>query len=299
MILHNSWQSHLNAKNSCDAANRNLGAFVKALGNVKTKNDKINALMEDPDSIIVVVNNRCQVKFIHSCKKFDATCTISTVSIGGLVGSGPRASPIIIKVDVATTATEVKIPPTKRIWRCNNTKELDELQTNGEAATERTSKLRRSARNGRPTTSINKTTEPTKESTTADASEDEGTSQTYIETAVKIPAPFLAIAALECGSSNPLDIIISIKRASNDFDNAHKNATDFNYDEMQARGEDFANWLYAVHQKQVQETRLSVEPDNIELGSIRRNATEAASSLPSTHLAATQALGRATTSFAN
>ena len=58
MILLNSWQSHLNAKNSCDAANRNLGAFVKALGNDKTKNDKINVLTEDPDSIIVVANNR-------------------------------------------------------------------------------------------------------------------------------------------------------------------------------------------------------------------------------------------------
>ena len=58
MILHNSWQSHLNAKNSCNAANRNLGAFLEALGNDKTKNDKINALTEDPDSIIVVAANR-------------------------------------------------------------------------------------------------------------------------------------------------------------------------------------------------------------------------------------------------
>ncbi len=155
MILHNSWQLHLNGKNSCDAAYRNLGAFVKALDNDKTKNNKINALMEDPDSIIVVADNRRRVKFIHSCKKFGGTRTILTVSIGGLVGSGPRASPIIIDLDVATTATEVKIPPTERIWRCNNTKELDELQTNGEAATQRTSKVRHSARNSRPPASVN------------------------------------------------------------------------------------------------------------------------------------------------
>jgi hypothetical protein len=89
--------------------------------------------------------------------------------------------------------------------------------------------------------------------------------QTLTESAVKIPVPFLAIAALECGSSDPLDIIISIKRASNDFNDAHKNATDFKYKDMQASGEDFANWLYAVHMNLIQESRLSVEPDNIEL----------------------------------
>ena len=136
MVLHNSWQAHLNAKNACDAANRNFGAFIKAISNDKTKNDKIHALTEDPDSIVVVADNRRRVKFAHSCKKIGGTCTISTVSISGLIGNGPRASPIVINMDVATTATEVKIPPTERIWRCNNTKELDELPTNGGAATQ-------------------------------------------------------------------------------------------------------------------------------------------------------------------
>ena len=293
MILHNSWQSHLNAENSCDKANRNLSAFVKALGNDKTKNDKINALTEDPDSIIVVADNCRRVTFIHSCKNFGGICTISTVSIGGLVRSGPRASPIIIDVDVATTATELKIPPTERIWRCNNTKELDELQTNGEAATERTSKLRRSARNGRPTTSINKTTEPTKESTTADASEDEGTSQTYIESAVKIPVPFLAIAALECGLSNPLDIIISIKRASNDL--LQTSTT------MKCRqvGRTLRTGYMRSTKIRFTKPDFRSSPTTSSSQSIRRNATEAASSLPLTHPAATQALGQTTTSCAN
>jgi hypothetical protein len=45
MVLHNSWQAHLNAKNACDAANRNFGAFIKAIGNDKTKND-------NPQSIV-------------------------------------------------------------------------------------------------------------------------------------------------------------------------------------------------------------------------------------------------------
>jgi len=67
-------------------------------------------------------------------------------------------------------------------------------------------------------------TEATDTNTAAADEEATGTTQTYNESTVKIPIPFLAIAALECGSSDPLDIIIAIKRASNDFDDAHKDA---------------------------------------------------------------------------
>lgn len=261
MTLHNSWQTHLNAVNACDTANRNFGAFVNALGDDKPSNDKINALTEDPDSIVVVADNHRRVKFVHSCKKFGGTRTKPTITVGGLIGSGPRASPIVIDTDAATAATEVKIPTTQEIWSCNSKKELEDLLINGEAATQQTANLRRSARNR----AANET-EAT-DTATAAASEEatSGTTQTYHESMVKIPVPFLAITALECGSTDPLDIIIAIKTATADFNDTHKNATDFDYEDMQASAEDFAKWLFAVHMNFIGETRLTVEPDNIEI----------------------------------
>ncbi len=209
--------------------------------------------MEDLNSIIVVADNRRRLKFVHSCKKFGGTCIISTVSIGGLIGSGPRASPIVIDMDVATTATEVKIPPTERIWHCNNTKELNKLPINGGAEPQQTPSLRRLTRTGHPAVSANET-ESTNTNTATETGEADEMTQTYTESAVKIPVPFLAIAALECGSPDPLDIIIAIKTATNDFNDSHKNATDFDYEYMQSSGEDFANWLYAVHMNLIAET---------------------------------------------
>jgi hypothetical protein len=83
---------------------------------------------------------------------------------------------------------------------------------------------------------------------------------------VKIPVPFLAITALKCGTTDPLEIIIAIKTATKDFNGTHKNATDFEYKDMQASTEDFANWLFAVHMNFIKETRLTaVEPGNIEI----------------------------------
>ena len=90
------------------------------------------------------------------------------------------------------------------------------------------------------------------------------TQQTYTKSAVKVPVPFLPIAALEYGLSDHFNIIITIKTATNDFNDSHKNATDFDYEDMQLSGEDFANWFYAVHMNLIAETRLTVEPDNIE-----------------------------------
>jgi hypothetical protein len=48
MILHNSWLSHLRDINAADQANRNFNAFTNATDVDKQKNDKINAIAEDP-----------------------------------------------------------------------------------------------------------------------------------------------------------------------------------------------------------------------------------------------------------
>ncbi len=57
MILHNSWLLHLQEINAVDLANRNFKAFINATNVKKQKNDKINALSEDPDSIVLVADN--------------------------------------------------------------------------------------------------------------------------------------------------------------------------------------------------------------------------------------------------
>ena len=54
MQLRNSWQAFLCAINEADSTNKNFGAFINAMAEKNSKNDKINALMEDPDSIIMV-----------------------------------------------------------------------------------------------------------------------------------------------------------------------------------------------------------------------------------------------------
>jgi hypothetical protein len=73
MILQTSWLAHLREINTDNQANKNFGAFVDATAVEKPKNDKINAIAEDPDSIVVVADNNRRVKFVHNCKQFGGT----------------------------------------------------------------------------------------------------------------------------------------------------------------------------------------------------------------------------------
>jgi len=45
-----------------------------------SKNEKINAIMEDPDSIMLVVEQK-KIKFIHSCKNLAAPAPIQLRSL--------------------------------------------------------------------------------------------------------------------------------------------------------------------------------------------------------------------------
>ena len=72
MLFQNSLIAHLCVMNKSDTANKNFEAFINPMETTNTKYDKVIALTEDPDSIVVVfvVGNRNKVKFIHNLKKF-------------------------------------------------------------------------------------------------------------------------------------------------------------------------------------------------------------------------------------
>ncbi len=74
------------------------------------KIEKINAITEDPDSIMLLLKQK-KIKFIHSCKKFGGTRTTVVV----LIGQGARAFPSVIDSDKAVTSQEVMVPSDTRI----------------------------------------------------------------------------------------------------------------------------------------------------------------------------------------
>ena len=94
-----------------------------------SKIEKINAITEDPDSIMLVVEQK-KIKFIHSYKKFGSTRTNQTTTVVGFISQGARAFPIVIDLAKATTSKEVMVPLDARICTCKDAIELRELDSN-------------------------------------------------------------------------------------------------------------------------------------------------------------------------
>jgi len=78
------------------------------------------------------------------------------------------------------------------------------------------------------------------------------------------PLPFLGITAFECILDDPIDLIEVIKSAAMNFNEAHKDS-DPKFNDAMKGAKLLMRWLYAVHKDLVEETRLSVKPDNVEL----------------------------------
>jgi hypothetical protein len=186
-----------------------------------------------------------------------------STTIGGIIGQGAWTFPIIINEDDATSSTSVKIPTTSKIWACKDTEQLKNLLSDTAGGTppipEGTRTRLRSAALAAP---ASETTPPAASA----PAEGEGTqTQEYVESSVQIPLPILAIAALETPTIDPLDLIIAVKNAANDFNDAHKGNDDFKFNDATIGAKKLAKWLYAVHLGLISETRLSIKPENKEL----------------------------------
>ena len=94
-----------------------------------SKIKRINAITEDPDSIMLVVEQK-KIKLIHSCKKIEGTRTNPTTTIVDLVNKEARAFPIVIDLEKTATSKEVLVPLDARIWVCKDVTELRELDKN-------------------------------------------------------------------------------------------------------------------------------------------------------------------------
>ena len=209
----------------------------------------------------MLVVKQKKIKFIHSCKKFGGTRTNPTMTVVGLIGHGARAFPIIIDSEKAVTSKEVLVPFDARIWVCKDATELRALDNNiSKTPPPAASGARTRSQRG---ASSEETTPPPLPEAAGTAAAATGTLK-YMAPLVFIPLPFLGITAFKCISDDPINLIKAIKSAAMNFNEAHKDS-DHKFDNATKGTKLFMRWLYTVHKDLVEDTRLSIEPDNAEL----------------------------------
>ena len=163
--------------------------------------------------------------------------------MGGLVGQGARAFPVVLDIDATTASNTLTIPSLKKIMHCRTTLDLDLLsvgaedQTKGngeETAADATTPTSTMTTPSRASARICERSARNDEA--ADEATDKATEETnnpnnkdleYKESLLKIPAPFLAFTAFASNSTNPLDIIIATRNAAVKFSKANMDADNF------------------------------------------------------------------------
>ena len=207
---------------------------------------------------ITLVIRQKKIKYIHSYKKFGGTRTNPSMTVIGLFGQGAIAFLIAIDSDKAITSKEVTVSLDARIWNCKDATKLKELEDN-----DTNPPVAVGTRTKHQTGAASKDRAPPAPNATATAVSAQG-NQKYMAPPAFIPLPFLGDVAFECILDNPLNIIKAIKNAATNFNRARKDSNPKFKDAMKG-AKLIARWLYTVHKNLVDKTRITIEPDNVEL----------------------------------
>jgi hypothetical protein len=82
MNLTNSWTNHFIAIGNSNEANKNMAFFSDVMKSDQTKSEKIINLIDEDDTVTLVLGKVGQIKILHSFKKFGGTRTRPNLKVG-------------------------------------------------------------------------------------------------------------------------------------------------------------------------------------------------------------------------
>ncbi len=89
-IFSNGWAQHFKSIAN-DKANKNMMVFTQVFAPTTTLAKRVNALVEEIDTAVLLVRLNDTVLRTHSLTKFGRMRSHPNVIVGSLIGMGPRA----------------------------------------------------------------------------------------------------------------------------------------------------------------------------------------------------------------
>jgi hypothetical protein len=109
-ILSNGWAHHFRSIVGNNDANKNMKAFTDVFAPATTLAKRVNALVEEVDAAVLLVGPGGMVLQTHSWAKFGGMRSCPNFIVGSLIGTGPRASAVVINHGAAIASSTVTIP---------------------------------------------------------------------------------------------------------------------------------------------------------------------------------------------
>jgi hypothetical protein len=131
-IFSNGWAQHFKSMANLEA-NKNMKAFTQAFAPTTMLAKRVNALVKEIDTAVLLVGPNDRVLQTHSLTKFGGTRSCPNIIVGSLIGMGPRAIAVIIDHGAAVASTTIIIPTATKIANCKTIKELVALASGSSA----------------------------------------------------------------------------------------------------------------------------------------------------------------------
>lgn len=127
MNLSSTWKLHYANLASNEAGNVNMAAFGPALAADIPFGEKLRALTEDPDTVILAAGNKNQVIVFHSPCNFGGKRFRTANKVGALMGFGPVAGSVIVDENTLTAECEIVSPTIDELVACSTAAEVEAL----------------------------------------------------------------------------------------------------------------------------------------------------------------------------
>ncbi len=134
-ILSNGWAQHFRSIIENNGANKNMKAFTDAFAPATTLAKRVNTLFKEVYAPVLLVGPGGMVLQMHSWAKFGGTRSCPNFIVGSLIGTGQRASAVVINHSTAIASSTVTILAATEIPNCGTIEELMALAGGGLAST--------------------------------------------------------------------------------------------------------------------------------------------------------------------
>ncbi len=229
----------------------------------QTKSEKIMNLVNEEDTVALVIGKAVQIKILHSFKKIGGTRIRPTLKVGCLFGNGAKATAIIVDTDQITASKEKNNPFRQCHPQMQHNQRTEEHQkspspTNSSSNTHSKSNASKQlSKQGRRNPDRKNRISPRSKGSKNDnipRSCMHHSGSLHFEPNIR-----------RGGNTDPLEIILVVKAAATDFNNLHSTMQIFANVNARIQEKRFAMWAFEANKSYIDKTTLEIEPDNKEL----------------------------------
>ena len=113
-----SWKQHYSSLSVNEVGNKKMCDFTEALLATKSKKDRVSAIPEDNNSIILIANKKKAIEIIHSPFNFRGRRTRAKNKIACMTGLCPMVISVILNSKQAIAECKIFTPTVEQLKEC-------------------------------------------------------------------------------------------------------------------------------------------------------------------------------------